>query len=141
MNLGADLLEGWVELAVVRVVALHDVGVLRGDSLGGADGGLARGFDGRVGVDAGSGEEGCTEGAAFFGFEKFNGVVVDVGLDLAPEGAAGAAAAEADAVVGDAEFVQEGEGVLEGERYALEDGADEVAAGGGGGDADEGGPG
>ncbi len=69
---------------------------------GGADGGVAGGFYGGPGVDAGAGEEGCAEGSAFFGFEELDGVVVDVGLDLTPEGAAGAAAAEADAFDGDA---------------------------------------
>ena len=36
--------------------------------------------------DAGSGEQGGAEGSAFFGFEEFDGVAVDVGLDLTPEG-------------------------------------------------------
>ena len=91
--------------------------------------------------DAGSGEQRGAEGSALFGFEDFDGVVVDVGLDLAPERAASAAAAEADFFDGNAEFAEEGEGVFEGEGDAFEDGADVVRAGGGGGDADEGGAG
>src|SRR5581483_8840357 len=71
----------------------------------------------------------------------FDRVVVDVGLNLSPERAAGAAAAEADFFYGDAELVEEGEGVLQGEGNAFEDGADEVREGGGGVDADEGGAG
>ena len=48
--------------------------------------------------DAGSGEQRGAEGSALFGCEEFDGVAVDVGLDLAPERAARAAAAEADAL-------------------------------------------
>ena len=68
-------------------------------------------------------------------------MVVYVGLDLTPEGAAGSATAEAYAVVTYAELAEEREGVLEAEGDALKDGADEVSCGGAGGDADEGGAG
>ena len=51
--------------------------------------------------DAGSGEQRGAEGSALFGFEDLDGVVVDVGLDLAPEWAARATAAEADFFDGD----------------------------------------
>src|SRR5580658_11306174 len=68
-------------------------------------------------------------------------MVVDVGLDLAPEGTTGATAAEADLFDGNAEFMEEREGVFEREGDAFEDSADVVRSGGGGGDADEGGAG
>ena len=66
-------------------------------------------------------------------------MVVDVGLDLAPEWRACAAPAENDAIGWDAEFAEEREGVVEGKGDAFEDGADEVGAGGGGGDSGKGG--
>src|SRR5580658_7098302 len=68
-------------------------------------------------------------------------MVVDVGLDLAPEGTTGATAAEADLFDGNAEFMEEREGVFEREGDAFEDGADVVRSRGGGGDTDEGGAG
>ncbi len=117
----------------------HRGGMSRSDGLSGADGGLTGSFDRGPGTDAGAGEEGCTEGTAFLGFEEFNGVVVDVGLDLPPERTAGTTATEADAVVGDTELGKEGEGVLEREGDTFKDSADEVSAGGRCGDADEGG--
>ena len=63
----------------------HGGGVLGSDGFCGADGGFAGSGDGRPGVDTCAGEKSSAEGCAFFGFEQFDGVVVDVGLDLAPE--------------------------------------------------------
>ena len=113
----------------------------RVDLLGDVNGGGAGGLDGGPVADADAGEQGCAEGATFFGGEEFDGVAVDVGLDLAPERAARAAAAEADAGDGDVEFGKEGEGVAEAKGDAFYDGADEMGAGVRGGDADEGGAG
>ncbi len=79
----------------------HGVGVEGLDGFGDVDGGGAGGFDVGPCADGDGGEEGCAEGPAFFGGEEFDGLAVDVGLDLAPEGAACSAAAEADAVDGD----------------------------------------
>src|SRR5581483_5868149 len=130
-----------VEFAEAGVGCGHGIGVLGGDGGGGADGGVAGCGDGGPGVDAGAGEQGCAEGSAFFGFEDFDGVVVDVGLDLAPERAARAATAEANFFYGNTELAEEGEGVLQGEGDAFEDGADVVGKGGRGVDAREGGAG
>ncbi len=96
-----DRFESGVEFAEAGVGVGHGVGVFRRDGGGGADGGFARGGDGGPGVDAGSGKQRGAEGSAFFGFEDFDGVVVDVGLDLSPERAAGASAAEANLIDGD----------------------------------------
>jgi hypothetical protein len=137
----ADLLQCRIDFAVLLVGLVHGFGLLRGNGLRDADGCVTRGFDRGPGADAGSGQEGCTEGSAFFGFEEFDRVAVDVGLDLTPERAAGSATTETDAADGDAELFEECEGVAEAEGDAFEDGADEVSAGVGGGDADEGGAG
>jgi len=80
---------------------VHDGLVFGGDGLGYADGCGAGGFYGRPCSDTGSGEEGCAEGSALFGFEKLYGVAVDVGLDLTPERAACSAATETDGFDGD----------------------------------------
>src|SRR5580658_3204848 len=140
-GLGFDGFKSGVEFAEAGVGLSHDVGVFGGDGGGGADGGFAGGGDGGPRSDAGSGEQCGTEGSAFFGFEDFDGVVVNVGLNLAPERAAGSAAAEADLFDGNAELMEEREGVFEREGDAFEDSADVVRAGGRGGDADEGGAG
>ena len=83
--------------------------------------------------------EGCAVGSTFFSGEDFDGVAVNRGLDLTPEGSARSASAETDAGDRDAEAGEEGEGVLEGVGDAFEDGADEMGRSVGGGDAGEGG--
>ncbi len=125
----ADLSQGGVELAVAGVGLFHGgcvVGFYRG---GYADGRGAGSFYRRPCVDAGSGEQGGSEGSAFFGLQDFDGLAVDVGLNLTPEWTACAASAEANALDRDAQFVEEGEGVAEAHGYAFEHGADEVGAG------------
>ena len=77
-------------------------------SLGDADGGGAGCLTEGHAPTPTPGEQGCAEGSAFFGGEEFDRVAVDVGLDLPPERAAGAAAAEPDAFDGDAEFARRG---------------------------------
>jgi hypothetical protein len=71
---------------------VHDSGILRGDGFGDSYGGGAGCLDAGPRSDAGSGEQGGTEGSAFFGFEQLYGVAVDIGLDLSPEGASGSSA-------------------------------------------------
>ena len=65
----------------------------RGDGGGDADGGGAGCFYGGPCSYAGSGEQGCPEGSAFFCFEDLYGLAVYVGLYLSPEVVAGSASA------------------------------------------------
>lgn len=66
-------------------------GVKRGDGFGlgidarcDANGGRAGRVDGWPDAGADGGEKCCTEGRAFFGFDDFDGLAKDVGLNLTP---------------------------------------------------------
>jgi hypothetical protein len=59
-----------------------------------------------------AGHQCAAECAAFFRGQHFDGLAVDAGLNLAPERAARAAAAEANGADRNAQFGEEREGVL-----------------------------
>src|SRR5262249_32585427 len=65
---------------------------------------------------------------ALLGFDNFDFVVVDVGLDLAPQGRTRAASAEADILNGDIHFIEDGERVFKAKGDTFEYGAHDMAA-------------
>src|ERR1700704_1594048 len=75
-----------------------------------------------------AGEDRRAVRGAFFGFDDLNGVAIDVGLDLAPQGGARATAAEANVRNGHIHFAEEGEGVAETEGDPFENGANDMSA-------------
>src|SRR5699024_909128 len=89
-----------------------------------------------AGADAG--EEGDAVGGAFAGVGEDQGLFVDVGLQLTPEVGAGAAARGADLGDGDAHLSHDFQGIAHAVGDAFQQGADQVRAGGAGGEADPG---
>src|SRR2546421_12473825 len=84
---------------------------------------VARGVNGRPKLCSNTRENGGTISRAFLGFDDFNFVTVDVGLNLLPQGRARAAAAQTDILHRYVHFVEDRETVFQAKRYALENGA------------------
>src|SRR6266704_1637255 len=114
-------------------------GGLRDDAGGDTHGGGAGRINGRPDTSADRGKEGNAVGGAFFGFDNFNWVAVNIGLDLPPQRRARATAAEADVFYGHVHFLEDREGVAQAEGNAFQDGANDMRACVRGGEADEGG--
>src|SRR5437763_3949317 len=134
-----NLASGGIDAAVSGIAGVEggDGCGLGIDARGDANGGVAGGVDGRPQAGANASKDCRAVGGAFFGFDDLHRVAIDVGLDLAPQGGARAAAAEADAGDGHVHFTEEGEGVAETEGHAFENGANGVGASVGGGQANE----
>src|SRR5437660_1898518 len=120
---GIDLAEGGV-----AGIQSSDGGGLRGDARGDADSAGAGGFDRGPQATADACEQGGAVGRAFLGFNNFDGVAVDVGLDLPPQGRERASTTEADAGNGHIHFAEKSERVAEAEGDAFENGANDMSA-------------
>src|SRR5438876_5778255 len=105
---GEDRLGCRIDLAEggVRGVEGDGGGGLRSDAGSDADGGGAGSVNRGPQASADASEEGSAVGRAFLGFDDFDGVAVDVGLDLPPERRARASAAQAYAGDGDVHFAE-----------------------------------
>src|SRR6266571_5460796 len=136
-----NLLCSGIDAAVSGIADVEggDGAGLRDDAGGDTHCGGAGRINGRPDARADSGKEGSAVGGAFFGFDNFNWVAVDVGLDLPPQRRASATTAEADVFYGHVHFLEDREGVAQAEGHAFEDGANDMRACVRGGEADEGG--
>src|SRR6202000_3344507 len=73
-----------------------------------------------------TGEQRSTVRSAFLGCNHFNGLAVDVGLNLPPDGRACAAATQPYRTRRDADLGEDAQGVLKAEGDALHDGANDM---------------
>ena len=90
-----DLLCGGIDFPERRVASIHhsDVSTLWLDRFRNTHHGCARFIHRLPRARTHSCQDRCTVGRTFFGFDDFNFVAVDVGLNLPPEGRSGSASA------------------------------------------------
>jgi len=110
---------------------------LRGDAGGDANRRGAGGVNGGPEAGPNASEQRGAIGCAFLGFDDFDSVAVDIGLDLPPHGRARAATAEADAGNGHIHFAEKSERVAEAEGDTFENGANDMRASVRSGEANE----
>src|SRR5437879_5654785 len=120
---GIDLAEGGI-----AGVEGSDGSVLRTDARGDANRRGAGGFHGGPEAGPNAGKKRCTVGRAFFGFDDFDGVPVNIGLDLPPQRSARSATAEADAGNGHVHFAEKSKRVAEAEGNTFDNGATDMGA-------------